>query len=78
MSTNELMRKLSRMDSANSYTIAWSIDDFLKVMGDGSFAECTETLTVQLPGIGETEWALGWSMEDTVGWPDSKNLGYKG
>ena len=74
MSTSGLMRKLSLMDSAlcsaaDSYSIAWSIDDFPKVITQLRNYAHTETLPIHLPGIGETEWVLSCRFSSCDGWP---------
>ena len=78
MSTSGLMRKLAHVDlalcsAADSYSIAWSIDDFLKVMSS-NYAH-TETLPIHLPGIGETEWVLSCRFSSCLGWPYNKRRG---
>ena len=78
MSTSGLMRKLAHVDlalcsAADSYSIAWSIDDFLKVMSS-NYAH-TETLPIHLPGIGETEWVLSCRFSSCDGWPYNKEWG---
>ena len=80
MSTSGLMRKLSLMDSAlcsaaDSYSIAWSIDDFPKVITQLRNYAHTETLPIHLPGIGETEWVLSCRFSSCDGWPYNKGMG---